>query len=171
MVLLFPAILWEIKLDFHLRKISIDFNFCKENSFQTDLSVNLLSITYDNCDSKIHGCVNIYSIFDRKVIKFLCVVIKNVYFRRTLLFSWIVKMPNILIVVINVMKNLEGFFFFQEHEMFLNTLFYCIFQETKLEKLQKHLCSQAPNLVLGFTEQTKLNICQAEGLVALHRKD
>lgn len=44
-------------------------------------------------------------------------------------------------------------------------------EETKLEKLQKHLSSQAPNLVLGFTEQTKLNICQAEGPVVLHRKD
>lgn len=57
MVLLFPAVLWEVIVDFHLRKIiSIDFDFCKENSFQTDLGVNLLSITYDNCDSKIHGC-------------------------------------------------------------------------------------------------------------------
>lgn len=36
-------------------------------------------------------------------------------------------------------------------------------EETDFEKLQDHLCSQAPNLVLGFTEQTKLNVCQAEG--------
>lgn len=54
------------------------------------------------------------------------------------------------------MRNLEGFFLLQKCKEFLDTLFCCIFQETKLEKLQNHLCSQAPNLVLGFTEQTKL---------------
>lgn len=37
-------------------------------------------------------------------------------------------------------------------------------EETKVEKPQKHSCSQAPSSVLGFTEQTKLSICQAEGL-------
>lgn len=44
-------------------------------------------------------------------------------------------------------------------------------EETEVEELQKHLCSQAPSLVLGFTEQTELSTCQAEGLGALHRKD
>lgn len=44
-------------------------------------------------------------------------------------------------------------------------------EETKVEKLQKHPCSQAPNPVLGFSEQTELSTCQAEGPVALHRKD
>lgn len=67
--------------------------------------------------------------------------------------------------------HLEGFFLFLKYMKFFNSLFYCIFQETKVEKLQKHLCSQAPNLVLGFTEQTELSTCQAEGLGALHRKD
>lgn len=74
-------------------------------------------------------------------------------------------------VMISVLRNLEGFFLFQKCKEFLNALFCCIFQETKLEKLQNHLCSQAPNLVLGFTKQTKFNICQAEGPVASHRKD
>lgn len=46
------------------------------------------------------------------------------------------------------------FFLVSEMQGVLNTLFYCLFQETKLEKLQKHLCSQAPNLVLGFTKPT-----------------
>lgn len=44
-------------------------------------------------------------------------------------------------------------------------------EETEVEKLQKHLCSQALNLALGFTEQTELSICQAEGPVALHRRN
>lgn len=74
-------------------------------------------------------------------------------------------------VMISVMKTLEVGWFccFRNAGSFLTFCF--TFQETKLEKLQKHLSSQAPNLVLGFTEQTKLNICQAEGPVALHRKD
>lgn len=67
--------------------------------------------------------------------------------------------------------HLEGLFLLYKYMKFLNILFYCVFQETKVEKLQKHPCSQALNPVLGFTEQTELSICQAEGPVALHRKD
>lgn len=36
-------------------------------------------------------------------------------------------------VRISVMKNLDGFLLFQKCKQFHNTLFYCIFQETKLE--------------------------------------
>lgn len=67
--------------------------------------------------------------------------------------------------------HLECFLLFHKYMNFLNILFYCIFQETKVEKPQKHPCSQALNPALGFTEQTELSICQAEGPVALHGKD
>lgn len=68
-------------------------------------------------------------------------------------------------------KFLNILFLFHKYMKFLNILLYCIFQETKVEKPQKHHCSQALNPVLGFTGQPELSICQAEGLVALHRKD
>lgn len=58
------------------------------------------------------------------------------------------------------MKNVEGFYLLEKHKQFVNSFFFLhyVFQETKLVKLKKHLCSQAPDLVLGFTKQTKLNI-------------
>lgn len=70
-----------------------------------------------------------------------------------------------LLAMLSTMTILRVFFLFHKYMMFLNILFYCIFQETKVEKLQKHPCSQAPNPVLGFSEQTELSICQAEGRV------